>query len=239
MDMNVETIEKIQELSKPNIVSENSYVYTDKPLSLIHRPKVETIFLSTLDSLVNVVKAEVMRYDGALIVHVDNEREVYVYSGINEEDRSREKPFRAEAVIPQLTLNRNTDYESMMIALKSKFVDSPELSELVQLLGTITEENHTQIADDGFTQTVTVRQGIAIKGNKAINPIVKLRPYRTFLEVEQPASRFLVRLSEGTQVAIYEADGGAWKLEARRNIYNYLVASLEELISKGEVIVIA
>lgn len=239
MDMNVETIQKIQELTEPNIISEHGYVYTDKLLNLVHVPKVETIHLNTLDSLIAAVKAEVGRYDGALIVHVENEREVYVYSGICEDDRSREKPFRTEAVIPQLTLNRNMDYESMMIALKSKFVESSELAELVQLLGTITEENHTQIADDGFTQTVTVRQGIAIKGNKAINPIVKLRPYRTFLEVEQPASNFLVRLSEGAQVALYEADGGAWKIEARRRIYDYLVSGLEELISNGEVIVIA
>ena len=141
--------------------------------------------------------------------------------------------------IPTFNFNAQLSYESMMIALKSKFVETPELLELVQLLGTITEENNMQIADDGFTQSVTVRKGIAIKGNKAVNPIVKLKPYRTFLEVEQPESNFLVRLFEGGNVALFEADGGAWKLEARKSIQDYLYRELADLVNAGTVVITA
>ena len=110
--------------------------------------------------------------------------------------------------------------------------------DLVKLLGTITEENSATAADDGFTQTVVVRKGIVTKGTTAVKPIVKLKPYRTFNEVDQPESEFLVRLSDGAQVALYEADGGAWKLRARRNIADYLKENLAELIEAGEAIVV-
>ena len=63
------------------------------------------------------------------------------------------------------------------------------------------------------------------------------QPYRTFLEVEQPASDFLLRLDKGGRPALYEADGGAWKLEAKRNIAAYLGEQLADLVECGSVVV--
>ena len=57
-----------------------------------------------------------------------------------------------------------------------------------------------------------------------------LRPYRTFVEVMQPASSFIFRLEQGREqtvnAAIIEADGGAWKLDAVSNIIVYLAKEL-------------
>ncbi len=53
-----------------------------------------------------------------------------------------------------------------------------------------------------------------------------LRPYRTFAEVEQPASQFVFRINQNAQMALFEADGGKWRLEAINNIANYLKESL-------------
>lgn len=62
------------------------------------------------------------------------------------------------------------------------------------------------------------------------NP-VNLIPYRTFLEVQQPASDFIFRMKSscGVQCAILEADGGAWKNEAMNNIKEYLKNALADL----------
>ena len=97
----------------------------------------------------------------------------------------------------------------------------------MKLLGSITEQNSAEVSDDGFSQNVVVRKGIALKDNRTINPIVKLKPYRTFAEIDQPESEFLLRLSDGANVALYEADGGAWKLEARKRIADYLREALD------------
>ena len=58
------------------------------------------------------------------------------------------------------------------------------------------------------------------------------------LQVAQPESMFLLRLKEGGNVGLYEADGGVWKLEATRNIAGYFEEHLKDLISTGRVVVL-
>lgn len=236
--MDSTAIKAIVELGAPNVISENGYDYTDKQLHVISEPRVPTLTFHTLDGLVNTLKAEYKCFNGPLLIEVSDEATVTVCSAISAADRQREIPYKVTAELVDIPTNRKLDYETMMISLKSKFVETPELLELVQLLGTITEENSAQLSDDGFTQTVVVRKGIMLKDNKAVNPIRRLKPYRTFNEVDQPESEFLLRLSEGGMVALYEADGGAWKLQARRNVADYLKENLAELIESGEVIVV-
>jgi len=231
-------IEKIVELCEPHIIERNGYEYSDKELKIIKKPTVSTIRLHTLAGLVDILKREYTNFDGPVIVSVDSEKHIKVYSAIDEDDRGREIPYDVAAELIEIPFDCRLDYETMMITLKSKFVETPELLDLVQLLGTITEENSAKLSDDGFTQTVVVRKGIALKDNKVVNPRVRLKPYRTFCEVDQPESEFLVRLSEGGYVALYEADGGAWKLQARRNVADYLKENLAVLIEAGEIIVV-
>lgn len=235
-------IEKIVELAAPNIVEEYGFTYSDKPLKVVQQPRVNTMNFRTLRGLVDTLKKEhgnfVSPFVSHLVVNVLSETEVEVYSGIDDVDRTREIPYHSEAETIHIDFNRKLDYESMMITLKSKFVETPELLELVKLLGTITEEHSSQTSDDGFSQSVVVKKGTVLKENRTIKPIVKLKPYRTFNEVDQPESEFLIRLSEGSYVAIYEADGDAWKLRARENIAEYLRNELAELIENGTLIVV-
>ncbi len=231
-------IEKIEELCAPNIHEEYGYVYSDKHLYVLPVPHVNTLTFHTLDGLVNSLLEEYTDFNGPLLIDVRDEETVAVYSSISHADRQREIPYEVRAEIVEIPFNRKLDYETMMITLKSKFVETPELLELVKLLGTITEENSATASDDGFTQTVVVRKGIMLHENKAVNPIRKLKPYRTFNEVDQPESEFLLRLSEGGGVALYEADGGAWKLQARRNVAEYLKNALANLVEAGEVIIV-
>lgn len=66
----------------------------------------------------------------------------------------------------------------------------------------------------------------------------KLRPYRTFLAVEQPASLFILRMREGGQCALFEADGGLWRETARQNIRNYFEYELEKMVSEHKVVIL-
>lgn len=219
-------IEKIVELAAPNVQEIDGRTYTDKRIIPVERPRVKTLELTTLNSLVKLIQEESIDYITPLIVQVSSYDAVEVFAGIQAADRKRENPYRCKAETIRIQFDQKLDYESMMIALKSKFVQTPELLELVKLLGSITEQNSAQASDDGFSQNVVVRKGIALKDNRTINPIVKLKPYRTFAEIDQPESEFLLRLSDGANVALYEADGGAWKLEARKRIADYLREAL-------------
>jgi hypothetical protein len=140
---------------------------------------------------------------------------------------SREIPFAAKAETPNIDLNNYIEMERMLIQLKSRFESSEERDNLIAILGHITESNVRETGDDGFSQAVTVQQGISLKESKTVPSIVKLAPYRTFLEVPQTESEFLVRLKNGPTIALFEADGGAWKFDAVKNIKEYFEEALE------------
>lgn len=79
-------------------------------------------------------------------------------------------------------------------------------------------------------------KGVSLQQNSTIRPLVKLRPYRTFQEVEQPEGLFLIRIDE-RGITFTEADGGMWKLQARQTIKAYLVEALKDEIEKDIVTV--
>ena len=61
-----------------------------------------------------------------------------------------------------------------------------------------------------------------------------LKPFRTFAEAEQPESKFIFRMrkdEDGVTAALIEADGGAWKVQAIKNIANYLEDKLSEFLT--------
>ena len=120
--------------------------------------------------------------------------------------------------------------ETFLIALQSKFIPGDDRELLLKFAGTVEDGTVAQYNDDGITQKATVKTGIASKGDALVPNPVRLRPFRTFVEVEQPESSFVFRMKQGNGVecAIFEADGGAWKNVAMQNIKEYLQSELKE-----------
>lgn len=131
------------------------------------------------------------------------------------------------------------DYESAVIALRSRFVPNDGTAYLLDLLSKISNQGDVQTNDNGMTQSVTVNKGIALLGKEIVKPIVPLMPYRTFQEIPQPESEFLVRVREGrfgNEIGILEADGGMWKLAARKTIKDYLDEALCPILNDSVVL---
>lgn len=73
------------------------------------------------------------------------------------------------------------------------------------------------------------------------NP-VKLRPYRTFMEIEQPESAYVFRVKDsekGPYFKLVEADGGLWKSIVMKRIKEYLEYELNDELEKYHITVIA
>lgn len=129
--------------------------------------------------------------------------------------------------------------------MQSKFIDDPDDPEtdkalLLKFAGTVESGSVSEYGDDGVTQKATVRQGIASKADAIVPNPVRLRPFRTFVEVEQPCSGFIFRMKEShgaVSCALFEADGGAWKNAAMRGIKEYLERELAD--SRGQFTVIS
>lgn len=219
--------------------------YSDKNLYRLSKyiPMVNReISMSTLSSLVDYIKGDIDTMAGKMIVQVVDPETVVLFSQLNKE-RQREKMVVVKACIPYFEFDSFMDKEKFCISLQSKFIDDPDTdrSLLLKFAGTVENGTVAEYGDDGVTQKATVKTGIASKGEAIIPNPVKLRPYRTFLEVEQPVSEFIFRMGEsrsgGVECAIFAADGGAWKIAAIKKIKDYLDFELADL--KEQFIVIS
>ena len=113
--------------------------------------------------------------------------------------------------------------------LQSSFTDSGDKEVLQKYTGLVRDEAVKETGDDGISQAVTIKTGVASVGQAVVPNPVTLAPYRTFPEVDQPLSKFIFRMQEGPKAAIFEADGGAWRNQAIKNIKEYLEKELEGL----------
>lgn len=189
----------------------------------------DKIYLNTLDSLIDYFKNNINEIaEERTIVIVDNSREVYVYTE-NDELEKRTLLIRVEAGLPNLSFGQFMPADEFNIMLQSKFLNEYDRENVIDFASHLVVEAGQDIEDDGISQITTVKAGVASRQKaKAPNP-VKLAPYRTFLEVEQPESDFILRLDKNANLALFEADGGFWKLQAVRLVKNYLSENLKDI----------
>nr|DAF81550.1 MAG TPA: hypothetical protein [Caudoviricetes sp.] len=221
----------------------NCDTYSDKPLYRIdpYYPKAVAVEMHTLTSLVDYIKAKIDSMPEKMIIDVRSPEKVVLYSQLDD-NRDRETLVVVEARIPSFPFDSFMDQERFTINLQSKFIDDPATDRalILKFAGTVEAGTVAEYGDDGVTQKATVKTGIASKGDAIVPNPVKLRPYRTFLEVEQPASEFIFRMKQdkydGINCAIFEADGGAWQMAATKAIKEYLQFELEDFKDQFTVI---
>lgn len=203
--------------------------FTKASLSRVKEAKASVLTVSTLTGLVDYIKSDLDKLPEKLLIQVISPREGALYSPLNA-DREREQYISAEAILPDnVVYDRFIGTEQFNIMLQSAFVDVGTKSALLKYTGLIQDEAVKTTGDDGVSQQVTVKTGVASVGQAIVPNPVELAPYRTFPEVEQPISKFIFRMQEGPRAALYEADGGAWRNKAILSIKEYLQEELKEL----------
>ncbi|MGL4571605.1 MAG: hypothetical protein ACRCVJ_11140 [Clostridium sp.] len=211
------------------IIKLDEGTFTKVDLTRVRKPVAKALTVSTLTGLVDYIKNNVDKIESELLIQVESHNRVKLYSPLDS-DRNRELFIEAEAILPDnIYYDRFIDTERFNIMLQSSFVDIGDKRALLQYTGLIQDEAVKSIGDDGVSQQVTVKTGVASVGQAVVPNPVNLAPFRTFPEVEQPLSKFIFRMKEGPSAAIYEADGGAWRNKAIDNIKSYLVKQLEQL----------
>lgn len=189
------------------------------------------------------------RYDKAddelrehMIIQVVSATEVRMYSGLLDE-RDREELFVVNALLPRFEFGQQYDQESFIVSLQSCFQNNGDREAVAMLASNIVNNQQQEYSDDGITQQAVIKTGITTKQAALVPNPVHLVPYRTFLEVEQPASDFVFRISEGRGgepvFKLVAADGGLWKAEAVDNIKKYLEDALEGIENREQITIIA
>ena len=212
--------------------------YSDHKLERIepHIDRPARISVSGLDSIVKLVRSELDVFTNLpVFIRAEDARAVSVFTTYDDA-MARDNLYRAECDVPGFR-DGFREYEQAIIELRSRFTPGPGVDYLLDLLSRISKENGVTTSDNGVSQTVEARQGVSLKTMVQVKPRVALRPYRTFLEVEQPESEFLLRLDDNGNVGLFEADGGMWKQTAKSSIAAYFEEHLAEEVKTGKVIV--
>lgn len=201
--------------------------------------RAEPLEVNSLSGLVDYMKSEFrsMENDKKLLLHVEGPTKVVIYSELDK-DRKRESVIEATASLDSFPYGRWQDSEDFIINVLSLIQRDLDADAIRQCASQIRIEGGADLSDNGVSQTVTIKEGATLSKAEVPSP-AELRPYRTFLEVEQPSSPFVFRINRLGECALFEADGGIWKHEAMENVSQYLVNELKELIDSGSLTIIA
>lgn len=234
-----EFVEYLLELKRPEIVEIEGRTYSTCSLNLINegKPSVRPFTVRNLSGLVDYIKSEFDNGD-KLIIHIESPTTVNVFDAIDS-CGDRRTYICAKAMLPKIVYDSFLDRENFNVQLQSCFVDSEDKTQLLELISTIVEDEGVTMTDDGISQKVVVKQGVSTNTNAKTKSAYALKPYRTFVEVVQPYSEFILRLQKGARAALFAADGGAWELTAIHNIRDYFQAQLADEIAAGRIQVIA
>lgn len=227
----------------PEVINIAGKEYCTKQLTRYDKPpKAEPIKATTLTALVDYIKENRHELRDRMIIQVVSPTEVQLYSELMGE-RDRETLFIVNAVLPRFNFGTEYDQEQFLVSMQSCFMDNKDRTAIAFLASNIVNTQQATFSDDGITQQAVVKTGITTKENAYVPNPVKLIPYRTFLEVQQPQSDFVFRINEGMKGApmfkLVAADGGLWKNAAMDNVKRYLMEQLADIPDRDHITIIA
>jgi len=224
-----EAIDKILLLGSTKAEMINGRAYSNGPLGIkaILPPKAETLTINTLTGIFDYGVAP-----GCVIHVVDHKTVNIIDAAFTDAWLTRSTYLTAVHESPVFPFGRHMNVEDFIINLQAMFVQDENTAAILKIVGNIKEEASATFADDGITQSVAAKTGISrVEVVPVPNPVT-LRPYRTFMEIEQPASTFVFRMQSGKgqppSCALFEADGRMWGLTAIQSIKAWLSEKIPE-----------
>lgn len=225
--------EAIRRDAAPTTLEIDGRTYASDSLAPVRTPTPEPLTVKTLSAIEDYLRTNVDGLDSEkLICHVESPESVAILSALQGSFDDRKTYIRAKLDKVKLPLGEWMDAEAFIIAVQACFTESEQDIQpsgrglVLKYTSSVKTTLENAVTDDGVSQAVTVRKGIAGAENTILPNPVSLRPFRTFTEVEQPASSFVFRVKDdhgSMKFSLTEADGGAWRAEAMKSIKSWLL----------------
>jgi hypothetical protein len=192
----------------------------------IYRPPIvdlsERLVTATLQSIVDYFEHNI---DGVsespCCIHIVGPGSVRVLLDLDKENR-RDVRVQAEYKNTTFEFGKKYDQTEFITRLLSQFVPTDDRRLLQGFVGGLTDDSSLRLEDDGISQKTVVKKGIQTLERAETGNGFVLAPYRTFSEVDQPESDFILRLhrvNDGVPlISLHESDNQAWKIEAINRI---------------------
>lgn len=238
--MLTEFLNRLLELQRPETVRIDDRDYWTSNGEMIRPPTSPTFQFHTLTALVNWI--EINEVDEELFIVVSEPNQV-VCCGLLNELHFQRNVYAASKTFEQKSFpfDRYMSIEEFIICAQARLIPTPARAKLIQAVSNIRGTDVVSSIDDGISQEVSVSNKIGRLENVKIEPLIKLAPYRTFSEIEQPESGFILRMRQVEkglpQVALFTTGDTSWKNSAILSIRDWLKD--QDVISRKEIDVIA
>lgn len=127
------------------------------------------------------------------------------------------------------------EQEDFIIELLTKFPDGESRDNLIKLVSSVKAERMQTSDDDGISQVVAKKAGVVLAQIEKVKNFWPLTSYKTFPEVDQPVINYRLRLHQRSEelpsFALYECDGGAWKVNCVNKVRAHLELLTKDLIT--------
>lgn len=153
--------------------------------------------------------------------------EVSALSAERGKNRKRDVFLKAVCTMPLKIWNYQS-LEDFRIRLVTSFLPTPARASLLERIATVKDEAIMTSEDDGITQKVSAKTGIATVAQVGLPPVIELRQMRSFEEVEQVETPYLFRLrkgSAGIEAALFEVETD-WQTKQARIVAEYVKEKL-------------
>lgn len=238
-----EALQYIVGLSEAKTMILEGRTFTDKKIYPVEEPIIVPLRISSLAGVVQYVREISQAEKGwltdeetPLVISIKDHCTVEICSTIVSSELMRQKLLISEYSSPIFKFGEFYDAEAFNIKMQSVFLDTDDKEIILKVVGNLKEESVRNIGDDGVSQSVNVKVGVATVAEVKVPNPVKLKPFRTFIEAGQPESLFVFRMREGGRCALFEADGGEWQEAAKINIFKYLEFELSKEIDEKQIV---
>lgn len=228
---------------KENLIDGSEYITSGEDYRIVRLPVLAPIACNTLTGIIDFINMQdSMLVDDRILlppvcIHIKSHCEVELIGDLDNNWRTKNlwikagcEVFDSNCIVKPL--------EGFLTWIQSFFVQDNETNEILSVLSKITASNGVEVTDKGVALAVERKKDIHFKENDKIRSQYSLRPYRTFSEIEQPKSLFILRVHEGVDgisISMNETTDPTWKIRAIESIK----AFFQERITDSSITIIA
>lgn len=235
-DMDAGTVEAIATLTRAGTAIRNVEIagrqFSERPL---HRVPLDPDTPKALSFYTLAAFAAYLKADPAaagMLVHVVTPTRVEAVGTLEGADKHIRRTLAvAECQLGNplgFSFNTPAPMDTLNIALQTCFAPKGDVDDLRKFCASVKSTEELGLADDGVSQQVQAKSGIAaVLDTKVRNPW-QLAPWRTFPEIDQPLSPYVLRfVKDGDpRGGLYETGNAHWRTEAVANIAAWLRGAL-------------
>jgi len=192
----------------------------------------DPVVFSQLSGLVYFAKDLKSKIDDHIMIIIENPAMVSLQGALQPKNQNSRFVYAiAQLKFKPFRFGDFMSIEDAVIGIQALFFRDGKCEAILDLLSNIADEQVVTLNDSGMSQKVHIKTGITTKSATEVPKTVSATPYRTFPEVEQVESDFILRFRKSSggslSCALFEADGGAWKIKAITDIASYLITCLK------------